>query len=73
MLTARFLSTGKIKIARECKDCIREFGLYRWDEKAGEDRPIKENDHAMDDTRYFVYTVMRHKVDKQEYRPIWST
>lgn len=37
-----------------CKDCIREFGLYRWDEKAAEDRPLKTDDHAMDDVRYFV-------------------
>lgn len=37
-----------------CKDCIREFGLYRWDEKAIDDRPLKTDDHAMDDTRYFV-------------------
>ena len=37
-----------------CTDCIREFGLYRWDEKAAEDRPLKTDDHAMDDMRYFV-------------------
>ena len=30
--------------------------MYRWDEKAvGVDRPIKENDHSMDDVRYFVH------------------
>ena len=40
-----------------CTDCIREFGLYRWDEKATMDRPIKENDHAMDDVRYFVHRI----------------
>lgn len=34
--------------------CIREFGLYRRDEKAVEDRPLKTDDHAIDDTRYFV-------------------
>ncbi len=45
-----------------CKDCIREFALYRWDEKSGADKPIKENDHAMDEVRYFVNTVMRPKV-----------
>lgn len=28
--------------------------LYSWNEKAGNDAPIKENDHAMDDMRYFV-------------------
>lgn len=59
MTTARFLQDGVIKIHRGCKDCIREFGLYRWDEKSADDRPIKENDHAMDETRYFAYTILK--------------
>ena len=48
------LQTGELFICSCCEDCIREFGMYRWDEKAREDRPIKENDHSMDDVRYFV-------------------
>lgn len=48
------LNAGDIFICDCCADCIREFGLYRWDEKAAEDRPLKTNDHAMDDVRYFV-------------------
>ena len=58
-MTATMLKTGLIKIGAECKDAIREFGLYRWDEKGEVDKPIKENDHAMDDIRYFCATVMR--------------
>jgi len=57
--TASCLSDGTIKINNCCKRTIQEFGLYAWDDKAadrGEDRPIKENDHAMDATRYFVNT-----------------
>ena len=53
------LRNGDIRICDGCDDCIREFGLYRWDEKAPMDRPIKENDHAMDDVRYFVQKVFR--------------
>lgn len=45
---------GRIKISRRCTDTLRELSLYRWDEKAGKDAPIKENDHAMDDMRYFA-------------------
>jgi PBSX family phage terminase large subunit len=60
--TAAYLKNGNIKIYRSCVDSIREFGLYRWDEKQTEDRVIKENDHAMDDIRYFCNTVMRRKV-----------
>ncbi len=51
------LQTGELFICSSCTDCIREFGMYRWDEKAMEDRPIKENDHSMDDVRYFVNKV----------------
>ena len=57
-LTATMLKAGIIRINAGCKDAIREFGLYRWDEKGEVDRPIKENDHAMDDIRYFCATVM---------------
>lgn len=67
MLTARYLQDGTIKIHRRCKDSIREFGLYRWDDKAPEDRPIKENDHAMDSIRYFAFTILRERVGKSKY------
>ena len=73
--TARYLRSGALKIHRSCKDAIREFGLYRWDEKSKEDRPIKENDHAMDDTRYFAMTVLRRKVrddNGEKYIPLWE-
>lgn len=73
--TARYIQDGTIKVYRSCKDAIREFGLYRWDEKSTEDKPIKENDHAMDDIRYFTMTILRHKVRKagqQQYIPLWE-
>ena len=59
--TSVFLKNGTIKIHRSCADSIREFGLYRWDEKAASDAVVKENDHAMDDIRYFCNTIMRKK------------
>ena len=68
--TARFLQDGTIKIHRSCSACIWEFGLYRWDEKAETDRPVKENDHAMDDIRYFAYTVLRQKAGKTAYQSL---
>ncbi len=52
------LRAGKIKICNGCRDIVREFGLYRWDEGSYKDCPRKENDHAMDDMRYFVSTVV---------------
>lgn len=68
--TARLLQDGTIRIHRCCKDAIREFKLYRWDEDCTEDRPVKDNDHAMDDTRYFVMTILRYKAGKEKYIPM---
>ena len=50
---------GLLQLSPQCKDAIREFSLYTWQE--GEDRPVKENDHAMDDIRYFCATVLRRE------------
>ncbi len=70
--TAVYLRDGNIKIHRSCVDSIREFGLYRWDEKATEDKVIKENDHAMDDIRYFCNTIMKNKVGKIKLPPMYG-
>lgn len=40
-----------------CTNTIREFGMYRWDEKAKEDRPLKASDHCMDSCRYMCQTL----------------
>lgn len=57
--TAACLKAGLITVHESCESCLREFKLYRWNEKATTDTVIKENDHAMDDTRYFAYTILR--------------
>lgn len=72
LATGRYLQDGTIKVHRSCKDAIREFGLYRWDDAAAEDRPIKENDHAMDDIRYFCQTIVREKAGKSQPVLIWN-
>ena len=56
------LKQGSIRICRCCSDSIREFGLYRW-ESSGRDAPLKENDHAMDDIRYFASTYLNGRQD----------
>lgn len=66
---ADYLLNGKIIIHRRCAATIREFGLYRWDEKQDNDKPIKENDHAMDETRYFAMTVLRRAFKPHEWIP----
>lgn len=65
-ITASLLREGLLQIGESCEDTIREFGLYRWDDKGETDRVIKENDHAMDDIRYFCATVLRWDPDIQE-------
>lgn len=68
-LVAAYLQTNRIKIHRSCADAIREFGIYRWDDNAskrGKDTVVKENDHAMDDIRYFCNTVMPSLVGRGE-------
>ena len=59
MVTATLLKAGVLQFHKDCKGIIKEFGLYSWDSKSSTDKVIKENDHAMDDMRYFVYTVLR--------------
>ena len=60
-VTAALLSSGRVLFDESCKDTIKEFRTYSWDEKSHEDKVIKENDHAMDDIRYFCYTVLRRE------------
>ncbi len=57
------LKDGRILFSPECKASIREFGLYRWESSSSKDAVRKENDHAMDDIRYFVSTVLSQEED----------
>lgn len=69
---ATLLRSENIAFYKACKNTIAEFGLYMWDQKAadnGEDKPIKENDHAMDAIRYFVKT--RHLVRRAEKKDVY--
>ena len=56
-ITAGLLKSGAMVICEPCEDAIREFSLYVWAEGAKGDAPKKENDHAMDEIRYFAATV----------------
>lgn len=60
--TATCLQAGKIKFNDCCENTFKEFSSYVWDTKhaeaTGEDKPMKVHDHAMDDIRYFVKTVV---------------
>jgi hypothetical protein len=59
-LTSDCLKDGRIVICQGCADLLREMDEYVWDLSGGsKDRVRKEHDHAMDDMRYFVSTVLK--------------
>ena len=62
-LVADALRSGQLKFHESCKDCIREFEGYAWENGGGRDAPRKEHDHAMDDMRYFVATALSDQGD----------
>lgn len=67
-MTASALKSGRIKICPWLANWRDEAAGYAWDEKALEDAPIKEKDHLMDATRYFVKT-KRIGVSLEGYTP----
>ena len=61
-LTSDALKEGRVVICEGCNDCIREMDEYVWDlGSEAKDRVKKEHDHAMDDMRYFVSTVLKRQ------------
>ncbi|MDO4618447.1 MAG: PBSX family phage terminase large subunit [Clostridia bacterium] len=61
--TAGLINAGRVLIHKSCRDTLREFGMYSWDDKSSGDTVIKENDHAMDEVRYFANTIMKRYYD----------
>ena len=62
--TSTALKEKEIYIDNQCKSWIKEVYSYSWDDKAaerGEDKPSKQHDHAMDETRYYVNTKVYNK------------
>lgn len=59
------MNRGDVYFSSKCKHLFKEFSSYIWDEKAserGEDKPIKQYDHACDALRYFVYTILHKRI-----------
>lgn len=59
-IVGSMLSKKELLFAKSLENTIGEFSAYVWDKTAvdkGEDKPLKENDHAMDAVRYFCATV----------------
>lgn len=63
------LSQGNLVICRNCKNLIKEMEGYVWDERAvkrGEDKPLKQRDHAVDALRYPIFTFFGAKTNLKE-------
>ncbi len=57
-VTANLLKEKKIVICGSCENTLREMALYCWENGgSGRDAPKKENDHAMDEMRYFAMSI----------------
>lgn len=57
---ATMLTAGRYHVCAECQNTIHEYSGYVWDAKAqekGEDKPLKQSDHAKDAERYFLHTI----------------
>lgn len=66
--TAALLQSGRVLIHESCADTLREFKTYSWDDTAHQDKVIKENDHAMDDIRYFCMTILAREYRWADWR-----
>lgn len=61
-LVGTLMNQEKILFHESCENTIQEFASYVWDAKAverGEDKPLKQADHAVDAVRYFCSTVLK--------------
>lgn len=67
-MVSTLLSSGTLKVTRKCKKLIEEIHSYVWDAKSlktGVDKPLKQNDHALDALRYVVFS---HYFNKPQSR-----
>ena len=64
--SSKMMSNGTFKVCKKCQNMIKEMYTYVWDDKSirlGEDRPLKQNDHMSDLTRYVLYTYFKPMYD----------
>ena len=73
-LLQSYYSLAKYIICNDCIETKKEVYSYMWNDKranAGEEEPIKENDHHMDADRYFFNTFIGYKkISKENYKYI---
>lgn len=53
------LAMDRLRVHESCRPLINEMSSYSWDDKAteaGQDKPLKQADHAVDALRYGIHT-----------------
>ena len=63
------LSQGNLVVCKNCVNLIKEIEGYVWDDNAvrrGEDKPVKQRDHAVDAMRYVIYSHFGNKTSLKE-------
>jgi phage terminase large subunit-like protein len=68
--TFELLSTGQLKVFSTMQNWFSEYRIYRRDEKGA---IVKQNDHLMDATRYFVMTGRDLAITKPQYNNMIRT
>ncbi len=66
---ATMLSEGNLVVCKSCTNLIKEIEGYVWNEsscKRGEDKPLKQHDHAVDALRYPIFTHFGAKTSLKE-------
>ena len=66
---ADFMARGDLVICRQCENLIKEIEGYVWDSKSaklGEDKPVKQRDHAIDALRYAIFSHWGQKASLKE-------
>lgn len=61
-LMATVIGLGYLRVNRKCKRFAQEIVTYSWDSKAaerGEEKPVKQADHAMDSIRYLIKRIIK--------------
>ena len=61
------MQRGLIAVSDTCKETIKEFQGYVWEDHEGNEVPRKVNDHLMDALRYFVKTKKLVTRVRQQY------
>lgn len=66
---ANFLSQGTMVICESCPNLLKEFESYVWDDRSvrlGQDKPLKQRDHALDALRYALFTKWGNRFSIEE-------